>query len=219
MPRPELEQFQKPKVPHTDHSGVLSSIEAAACMCIDSVGDGTVNNVTFVYEPCTTTGYGLANPRSATSSGTHVYTVQQCTGQACTPSTTSFNTTTTSQAVTGLSPATTYSFRVAATNAAGSTVSATLLYTTPRVPEEPSPPVALFVGTTEIKMSWRTSVDTSCSRCSPGSGPSANRTQCTLCDGNTVALLGLCTPCSSGRVANLDKTRCDDPQHGIPAII
>eukprot|EP01043_Picozoa_sp_COSAG02_P039905 COSAG02_NODE_3187_length_7206_cov_2.390038_1_plen_1810_part_01 len=144
----------------TDHDAELSTAEVTACACVSARGaDGTAATVTFVLESCSTAGYGASDTGSETDSGTHTYTVQQCSGGGCTPTTTVYTTTATTQAVTGLTAGTTYVFKVTATNAGGSTASQTTTYTTPAVPDKPDPPVALQIEGTEIKLSWRASID------------------------------------------------------------
>ena len=175
--RPQAEIFAECD---TDHDAAISSTEASACACISATGTPFgIADVTFVPEPCSTAGYGVADAGSETSSGAHSYTVQQCSGSGCTPLTTTYTTSSTTQAVTGLTAGTTYVFKVTATNAAGSTASGTTSYTTPAVPAQPDPPVAVSIDGTEIKMSWLASIDKVIS---------------TVTGHNTVG----CTACSNG---------------------
>jgi hypothetical protein len=68
----------------------------------------------------------------------------------------SFDSTVASDAVTGLSPGTAYSFKVAAFNSAGTTWSSPKSATTPK-PQPPSAPMltATSVSSTQINLSWR----------------------------------------------------------------
>ena len=143
----------------TDHNAALSTAEVTACSCVSARGDGTATGVTYALESCSTAGYGASDSGSETNSGTHTYTIQQCSGSSCAPTITKYTTTSTTQAVTGLTAGTTYVFKVTATNAAGSTSSQTTTYTTPGLPDKPDPPVALTIEGTEIKLSWLASID------------------------------------------------------------
>ena len=147
----------------TDHDASVSSTEfgQSTCPCITGTA-GDISTVTWAAEvtaSCSTAGYGVADAGSATSSGAHSYTIQHCTGSGCTPLTTTYTTTSTTQAVVGLSPGTTYVFKVTATNSAGNTASGTTSYTTPAVPAQPDAPVAVSIDGTQIKMSWLASID------------------------------------------------------------
>jgi hypothetical protein len=146
----------------TSHDGTISDAEFgdAGCPCISSASGGrTVDLVTYAVESCSTAGYGANDAGSATASGAHTYTIQQCTGVGCTPTTTTYTPSSTTQVVSGLTPATTYVFKVTATNTAGSTSSVTTSYTTPTVPDKPDPPVALEILEGSIKVSWLASID------------------------------------------------------------
>eukprot|EP01046_Picozoa_sp_COSAG06_P024170 COSAG06_NODE_1955_length_7985_cov_18.401598_5_plen_690_part_00 len=51
---------------------------------------------------------------------------------------------------------------------------------------------------------------TTCTTCPPGEQANADHTQCIKCTGNTFALVGACEECPLGRVANLQRTNCED---------
>ena len=143
----------------TDHNAALSTAEVTACTCVSAEGDGSATGVTYALESCSTAGYGASDSGSETDSGTHTYTIQQCSGSSCAPTITRYTTTSTTQAVAGLTAGTTYVFKVTVTNAAGSTSSQTTTYTTPGLPDTPDPPVALTIEGSEIKLSWVASID------------------------------------------------------------
>ena len=51
---------------------------------------------------------------------------------------------------------------------------------------------------------------TACTACSPGTEPNENRSACSVCTGNSATMVGSCQTCTAGKIANEQRTLCQD---------
>ena len=156
-------RFRVRAVDAAGNLGAYSAIVARATLAPDTTAPTAPTSLTAT--PISTTRIDLGWTASTDAVGVTGYRVERCQGAGCTDFAQVGTPTATSYSDTGLTPSTTYRFRVRATDAAGnlSAYSAIATATTQAVPDTtaPSAPTGLTAtpGVAQVSLAWTASTD------------------------------------------------------------